>query len=231
MRGWRAGEVRSVLCVPLLRQEEFRGVLYLENSLATNAFTPARSALLGHLASQAAISLENARLYAEVQRAETALRRANDDLEKRVEERTRELRQAQAQLVETARSAGMAEVATSVLHNVGNVLTSAIINVQTLSQVLEGSRLGRLKQVTPCSPRSRRWRTSSRGIPGEEAAGLPPALTEELLREQATLQEGMDGHGHAHRPHPGHRPAAADVCEQHAASPRSVTCRSSSTMR
>src|SRR5262249_16802353 len=118
------GKVRSVLCVPLLLQEEFRGVLYLENSLATNAFTPARSALLGHVASQAAISLENARLYADVQRAETALRRANDDLEKRVEERTRELRLAQAQLVETARSAGMAEVATSVLHNVGNVLTS-----------------------------------------------------------------------------------------------------------
>ena len=51
-----------------------RGVLYLENSLATNAFTPARIALLGHLASQAAISIENARLYADVQRAEAALR-------------------------------------------------------------------------------------------------------------------------------------------------------------
>ena len=48
-------------------------------------------ALLGHIASQAAISIENARLYADVQRAEAALRQANDELEQRVEERTREL--------------------------------------------------------------------------------------------------------------------------------------------
>src|SRR6185312_6456144 len=46
--------VRSVLCLPLLRQEQFSGALYLENNLATNAFSPVRLALLGHLASQAA---------------------------------------------------------------------------------------------------------------------------------------------------------------------------------
>jgi len=187
------GQVRSVLCLPLLRQEEFRGVLYLENSLATNAFTPARSALLGHLASQAAISLENARLYADVQRAETALRRANDELEKRVDERTRELRQAQTQLVETARRAGMAEVATDVLHNVGNVLTSAIINVQTMNQTLGSSRMGRLKQVSDLFVEHKQtladFLTQDR-----KGARLPDylsALTEELFREQATLQDGM----------------------------------------
>ncbi|MFY0576112.1 GAF domain-containing protein [Cystobacter fuscus] len=42
------GGARSVLCLPLLRQEAFRGVLYLENGLATNAFTPSRLTLLGH---------------------------------------------------------------------------------------------------------------------------------------------------------------------------------------
>ncbi len=189
------GKARSVLCVPLLRQEEFRGVLYLENSLATNAFTPARTSLLGHIASQAAISIENARLYADVQRAEAALRRANDELEKRVEERTRELRQAQAQLVETARSAGMAEVATNVLHNVGNVLTSAIINVQTMTQTVGSSRLGRLTRVSAMLQ-------EHRGTLGDfltrddRGARLPDylsALTEELLREQTALQEGLEG--------------------------------------
>jgi predicted ATPase/signal transduction histidine kinase len=187
------GRVRSVLCLPLLRQEEFRGVLYLENSLATNAFTPARSALLGHVASQAAISLENARLYADVQRAEAALRQANDELEKRVEERTRELRQAQVQLVETARRAGMAEVATDVLHNVGNVLTSAIINVQTMNQTLGSSRLGRLKQS--CDLLTEHRQTLADFLTKDrKGARLPDylsALTEELLREQATLRDGM----------------------------------------
>ena len=41
---------RSVLCLPLMRRDRFAGALYLENDLTTNAFSPARLALLGHLA-------------------------------------------------------------------------------------------------------------------------------------------------------------------------------------
>ncbi len=191
------GGARSVLCLPLLRQEEFRGVLYLENSLATNAFTPTRISLLGHIASQAAISIENARLYTDVQRAESALRRANDELEKRVEERTRELRQAQAQLVETARSAGMAEVATNVLHNVGNVLTSAVINLQTMQQTVDCSRMGRLKQATLLLEEQRPHLTDflTRDPRGTRLLDYLSGLGDELLREQATLQEGMGSMG------------------------------------
>jgi PAS domain S-box-containing protein len=57
---------RSVLCLPLVKQTGLIGVLYLENSLASHVFTPARTSLLKLLASQAAISLENARLYADL---------------------------------------------------------------------------------------------------------------------------------------------------------------------
>ncbi|MDY7226060.1 AAA family ATPase [Hyalangium rubrum] len=74
------GRARSVLCLPLRRKEEFYGVLYLENALTTQAFSPGRVSLLGHIASQAAISIENARLYAERQAAELALRAANQEL-------------------------------------------------------------------------------------------------------------------------------------------------------
>jgi predicted ATPase/signal transduction histidine kinase len=191
------GKVRSVLCLPLLRQEEFRGVLYLENNLATNAFSPARISLLGHIATQAAISIENARLYADIQRAEAALRRANDELERRVEERTRELRQAQAQLVDTARSAGMAEVATSVLHNVGNVLTSAVINVQVMNQTLGSSRLGRLKQVSALLGEHREALADflTRDPRGGRLPDYLAALSEELGHEQAELQESLDAMG------------------------------------
>jgi PAS domain S-box-containing protein len=58
---------RSVLCLPLLKQTRLVGVLYLENNLAPRVFTPQRLALLELLASQAAISLENARLYADLE--------------------------------------------------------------------------------------------------------------------------------------------------------------------
>ena len=54
---------RSILCLPLVRQGALSGLLYLENSLASDVFTPERARLLELLASQAAISLENAALY------------------------------------------------------------------------------------------------------------------------------------------------------------------------
>jgi PAS domain S-box-containing protein len=67
---------RSVLCLPLVKQVKLVGILYLENSLAPRVFTPKRLALLEMLASQAAISLDHARLYADLNRLNAELRRS-----------------------------------------------------------------------------------------------------------------------------------------------------------
>jgi PAS domain S-box-containing protein len=64
---------RSVLCLPILNQTKLVGALYLENNLTPRAFTPDRVAVLDLLASQAAISLENARLYLGLERSEAYL--------------------------------------------------------------------------------------------------------------------------------------------------------------
>jgi predicted ATPase/signal transduction histidine kinase len=61
---------RSVLCLPVIKQTDLIGALYLENNLAPRVFTPKRFALLELLISQATISLDHARLYAEAKRAE-----------------------------------------------------------------------------------------------------------------------------------------------------------------
>jgi PAS domain S-box-containing protein len=58
---------RSVLCLPIVKQAKLVGALYLENNLAPFVFTPDRIAVLQLLASQAAISLENAGLYSDLQ--------------------------------------------------------------------------------------------------------------------------------------------------------------------
>jgi len=71
-------QARSLLCLPLLKQAELIGVLYLENSLASHVFTPGRIAVLKLLASQAAIALENARLYGDVAEREAKIRRLVD---------------------------------------------------------------------------------------------------------------------------------------------------------
>jgi GAF domain-containing protein len=62
----RQKRARSVLCLPFVKQAKLIGVLYLENNLVSHVFTPAWISILELLASQAAISLENARLYSEL---------------------------------------------------------------------------------------------------------------------------------------------------------------------
>ncbi|KWC91608.1 ATP-binding sensor histidine kinase [Burkholderia cepacia] len=73
-----AQHVRSILCMPLVRGDELTGVLYLESRLATGVFAPSRLAALGVLASQVAISLQNARLYRELSEREARIRRLVD---------------------------------------------------------------------------------------------------------------------------------------------------------
>jgi PAS domain S-box-containing protein len=65
---------RSVLCLPLVKQTRLVGVLYMENSLVPHAFTSERVVLLDVLAAQAAISLENAQLYADLRDREARIR-------------------------------------------------------------------------------------------------------------------------------------------------------------
>ncbi|MEK7833216.1 MAG: sigma 54-interacting transcriptional regulator, partial [Acidobacteriota bacterium] len=65
---------RSVMCIPVLNQGRLVGVLYLENNRAVGVFTPDRILICQMLASQAAISLENAWLYDEMKSGEQTLR-------------------------------------------------------------------------------------------------------------------------------------------------------------
>jgi PAS domain S-box-containing protein len=69
---------RSILCLPFVKQGRLIAVLYLENRLASSAFTPARIAVLKVLASQAATTLENARLYRDLAEREAKIRRLVD---------------------------------------------------------------------------------------------------------------------------------------------------------
>jgi predicted ATPase/signal transduction histidine kinase len=78
---------KSFLCMPILNQSNSIGILYLENKQTKDVFTPQRLDILQVIVAQAAISLENARLYSE-------LRASLTNLEKKVEERTIDLQAA-----------------------------------------------------------------------------------------------------------------------------------------
>jgi PAS domain S-box-containing protein len=68
----------SILCLPLINQGRIIGILYLENKLASHVFAPGRVLTLNLLASQAAISLENSRLYHDLEEREARIRRLVD---------------------------------------------------------------------------------------------------------------------------------------------------------
>ena len=69
---------RSIVCLPLVNQARLNGVIYLENNLTAHAFTSERMTVLKVLASQAAISLENTRLYRDLEIREAKIRRLVD---------------------------------------------------------------------------------------------------------------------------------------------------------
>jgi PAS domain S-box-containing protein len=71
----RSQPAKSILCLPLIKQGRLTGLLYLENTLTSHAFAPDRIAILELLAAQAAISLENTRLYSDLQEREAKVRR------------------------------------------------------------------------------------------------------------------------------------------------------------
>jgi PAS domain S-box-containing protein len=74
----RDRQSKSILCLPLIKQRQLTGILLFENALTSHAFTPARIAVLELLAAQAAISLENTRLYSDLQEREAKVRRLVD---------------------------------------------------------------------------------------------------------------------------------------------------------
>ncbi|MEZ2240866.1 AAA family ATPase [Microcoleus sp.] len=64
---------KSILCVPLINQSQIVSIVYLENNLTAGAFTPERVELLKVLSGQAAISIQNSKLYTEVRESENRL--------------------------------------------------------------------------------------------------------------------------------------------------------------
>ena len=124
---------RSVLAAPIASQGATRAILLLENDATRGAFNVERLDAIMLIGRQLAVSLENARLV--------------ESLEQRVEQRTRDLEAAHAEIVATARRAGMAEIANSVLHNVGNVLNSVGTSTSMVAKTLRGSRVGGLAKA------------------------------------------------------------------------------------
>jgi predicted ATPase/signal transduction histidine kinase/tRNA A-37 threonylcarbamoyl transferase component Bud32 len=124
---------KSVLCTPILHQGKLVGILYLENQLTTGAFTIDRLKVLQLLTAQAAISIENAKLYA-------ALRASVELLEHRVIERTRDLHAAK----EEAERANKAK--TDFFNYMNHELRTPLNSILGMSAALQSQYCGTVNQ-------------------------------------------------------------------------------------
>jgi PAS domain S-box-containing protein len=131
-------------------EEEFRQALAQVPHMSREQFDHVAKAL--HIIAKqfSTLGLQNvqqARFITERQAAEEKLRQYRDHLEEQVTQRTKELQEVHQEMVRVARQAGMAEIASGVLHNVGNVLNSVRVTTGLLRDHNDKSRSQRLTDV------------------------------------------------------------------------------------
>ncbi|XXX76958.1 AAA family ATPase [Sorangium sp. So ce134] len=141
---------RSVMGLPLIHQNRLTGVLYVENTLASGAFTPEQTELLRLLGAQIAAALENALLYGRLQEVSEGHRAMNDRLESEVQRRTEELCSVNQRLSQKAEQLNRANE--RLLDELGERERAEQARAALQEEIIEVQRLRLSEMATPIIP-------------------------------------------------------------------------------
>jgi len=123
----KAHQTQSVLCFPIVYQQQLRAILYFENNLSTGAFTSQRLNVLKMLSSQIAISLENAQVMAHL---DTKVKERTAQLNTKVEELT----QTRQELVQSEKMASLGRLVAGFAHELNTPLGVALSSASLLQR-------------------------------------------------------------------------------------------------
>ncbi|HLP91511.1 MAG TPA: AAA family ATPase [Nostocaceae cyanobacterium] len=121
---------KSILCTPILNQGKLIGIFYLENTLTAGVFTSERLKLLKLLSSQAAISLENAQLYSNLEEKVITRTKELNDKNLRLEQTLEELKRTQAQMIQTEKMSSLGQTVAGVAHEINNPINFIYANIE-----------------------------------------------------------------------------------------------------
>jgi len=141
-------------------EDEVLAQMGVESYMGTAIYTPSgdligllvaldKSEMLNYQVYEPVLDFFASRIGVEMQRqrAQDKMLQINEELEAKVELRTRELKASHAELLQVAHQAGMADIAAGVLHNVGNIFNSMSVATQAMKRDLSQSKLSRLRDT------------------------------------------------------------------------------------